>query len=354
MKKFLILLLGVILLTGASCQINKNLISGDGLENLINTSNEGTRQNNATAEFPDSSETTGTVEVVVINEITNKPIAGNSLSCSGCINYNSEQGEETDVNGKAKFEMNKNDKIYLSQKKTDWNNYDSVNEITAGSTIIIKAKPQVVGTGSEIYFLDAVYSKNSSKKIQLHLTYKDSSGRLVPNYTIYISGPIVGSARSFFSVKTNSNGIAIADLPTNGSYRITLPKTVSGNIIYDFYQFESPSGYNSEIVLDLSKKDKMISGTASLSKNYQERGMILVCVRDSKTKKPVSVSISSPQTNTLYTRSVKHDNDICVEVPKSVQTVGIPTDGNQNGHADVSTSAVDENEIMYLYVQTIK
>ncbi|MBN1585368.1 hypothetical protein JW899_03310 [Candidatus Uhrbacteria bacterium] len=99
----------------------------------------------------------------------------------------------------------------------------------------------------------------------------------------------------------------------------------------------------------------MPNGTDSLSKNHLERGMYLVCVRDSETNEPLFHTINVPDSNITYTRTVNHDGDICTEVPQGVKTVSVLVSHTetQKGLQYANIEGVDENGIIYLYAQPL-
>src|SRR3989339_792651 len=291
------------------------------------------------------------IKITFVNELTGKKIPGHSVSCSGCLNHEISSGAETDLNGQIILEARQSSELLISKLRLDWNNYDALRNVTTGSNIVVNVTPQGISGEDEIYFPETSYEKSPSGKTQLHISYRDDSGLPMKETTVNISGPIIGSTRTHISSQTDDDGSTIIDLPINGAYRIIVNRTTNESSVSDFYQFEAPSGYNTNLILDLSKKDEMTSGTSSLRKNYQEGGMNLICVRDIDTNEPVSAVISIPFQNTLITRSVKHGDDICVEVPQGYKEVGIPANLIFKEHSVVSTDGVDENGIMYLYVQ---
>lgn len=365
MKNYLFFVfLAAFLLLGAGCQTNQDLSvinEASNFDNISISNNEpmesvGGNENKADEVLVDSKkdntdETVGQVKVKFINKLTSKAVPGHSIYCSGCLDFND---RESNINGEIVLKLKSSDSISIGRRRIDWNNYDLIKDIKLGNDVVVKMTPQIINKGDKIFFPETTYIKNSGNKTQLHITYKDSAGLPKVKSAINITGPIEGAGRKTAFGITDADGKVVIDLPINGSYRISISQRTGDAVTTNFYQFEAPTGYNIILDLDLSKTGEMISGTESLIKSYKERGMILVCVRDQETQEPLYSSVVIPFTNISFTRTVKYNNDICVEVPKSYDKVGVPASGNHNGHPDVSTSGVDANGVLYLYVERVK
>ncbi|OGF37804.1 hypothetical protein A2482_03735 [Candidatus Falkowbacteria bacterium RIFOXYC2_FULL_48_21] len=291
----------------------------------------------------------GAAKIQFINVVTGKAVPGHTIYCSGCSDVSMQNQAESDINGEVTLKPVSNATATVGKVRTDWHNYDTITNIKLGETRKITMTPQAIGSGDEIYFPETTYTNNAKNKTQLHIVYKDMNGKPIAKRFVYATGPI-DINRVNVNGLTDTNGKTIIDLPINGAYRISISDEVGATTIQRFFQIEAPTGYNVQLDLDFSKLDQMISGTKSLSKSYQEGGMILICVREKGTNKPMYSSILIPYTNTIITATTKHDNDICVPVPKSYETVGVPANGLHKGHPDVSTSGADKDGILYLYV----
>lgn len=370
---FLGAILSALILIGAGCEQNTNLQLDTGISGLSSPSQETGQQPDTFAdtsaadnkipslekpapeppqkqantadgvsspqELAPAPQETGIAKVKFVNKITGTPIPGHLIRCTGCTNGNV---LETNLNGEITLEFTTAKPPYFSAHRIDWHNYNQVKDIKPGDTIVVETNPQAVNQSQRIFFPKATYTKNSAGKIQLNITYKDNTGSPKVNSPINLTGPIEGIGRKTAFGTTDAAGKATIELPINGAYRISIGT--------DFFQFEAPTGYDVSLTIDYSKLSEMTSGTQSLSKGFQERGMILVCVREKETSKPIFAIIMA-STGELITRTVKYNDDTCTEVPKSYDKVGVLPTQTHKGLQYTSTASANNDGVLYLYVE---
>lgn len=280
------------------------------------------------------------ITMTFVNAITGKPVPGHAVTCYGCGGPQWTDAE-TDLQGTVSLPGPASDRTRVATKRIDWHNHGDVLVAAAERPIVVRMQPQAVDAGQRIFFPHTTFTRNTRTSITYALTITDRNGSPMARTAVTATGPMKNGVRTTAIGVTDANGHAVIPLPLNGAYRIHIPPG-------DFFQFDAPTGYDVSIDLDLSNLDAVPSGTAALSKSYRERGMILVCARDQQTNEPVFSTVVIPGTSTTITRSVRHDGDICVEVPQGYQEVMITPTDTHKGHEAIATSRANADGILIL------
>lgn len=281
--------------------------------------------------------------VTFVNAITGRAIPGHLVDCwGGCADFPRATGMETGLDGSISINVRASETANVSAKRTDWYRYDTVGNIRAGDSIVVRMNPQNVAADWRIGFPETTWTKNAGGDARLRITVLNEAGAPFAGVVVDVTGPIVQRVRQTAGEKTDASGTATIALPVHGAYRLRLlPNTT------DFFQFEAPTGYTTTLLLDLSKQDALFANTSALSKDYRERGMMLVCARDAKTQEPLFFTIVIPGSTTSYSNTKSRSEGICIAVPRSYETIGINWTETHRGR-DVSTANRDANDVLYV------